>query len=119
MNNVEDISYLEHYQKVIKSLPDANFNYLRQGNRPLVAFVTKAQPLVEDGRYNPSAEENTLRGTVVIGMVSDKVHKDKIPLGNGPTLEQVYDPVKVDESTTAQIKKISKGDEKSAFYTVQ
>ena len=52
-------------------------------------------------------------------MASDKVRKDAIALGNSLTFKQVYDLAKVDESTKAQMKIISKGDEKSDLHTVQ
>ncbi|KAL9975489.1 hypothetical protein ACROYT_G012651 [Oculina patagonica] len=52
-------------------------------------------------------------------MASDKVRKDAIALGNRLTFKQVYDLVKVEESTKAQIKIISKGDKKSDLHTVQ
>ena len=56
---------------------------------------------------------------MVIGVASYKVRKDAIALGNGLTFEQVYDLAKVDESTNAQTKIISKGDEKSDLHTLQ
>ena len=52
-------------------------------------------------------------------MASDKVHKDAIALGSGLTFKRVYDLAKVDESTKAQMKIISKGDEKFDLHTVQ
>ena len=92
---------------------------LKQGDRPLEEFVTKARLLIEDGGYNPAAKENTLRDMLVFGVVSDKVGKDAIALGNGLTFKQVYDLAKVEESTKAQMKIISKGDEKSDLHTVR
>ena len=62
-------------------------------------FVTGARLLVEDGRYDPAAKENTTRDTLVFGIASDRVHKDAMALENGLTFKQVYDLVKVDEST--------------------
>ena len=52
-------------------------------------------------------------------MASDKVRKDAIALENGLTFKQVYDLAKVDESTKAQMKIISKDDEKFDLHTVQ
>ena len=92
---------------------------LKQGDRPLEEFVTEARLLVEDGGYDPATKENTLRDTLVFGVGSDKVRKDAIALGNSLTFKQVYDLAKVDESTNAQMKIISKGDEKSDLHTVQ
>ena len=92
---------------------------LKQGDRPQEEFVTEARLLVEDGGYDPAAKENTLRETLVFGVASDKVRKDAIALGNSLTFKQVYDLAKVDESTKAQMKIISKGDEKSDLHTVQ
>ena len=92
---------------------------LKQGDKPLGEFVTEARLLVEDGGYDPAAKENALRDTLVFGVASDKVRKDAIALGNSLTFKQVYDLAKVDESTKAQMKIISKGDEKSDFHTVQ
>ena len=91
--------------KAIKSSPDINF--------------TKARLLVEDGGYDPAAKENTLRDTMVFGVASDKVHRDAIALGNSLTFKQVYDLAKVNESTKAQMKIISKGDERSDLHTLQ
>ena len=51
--------------------------------------------------------------------MEDKVRKDAIALGTSLTFKQVYDLAKVDESTKAQMKIISKGDEKSDLHTVQ
>ena len=59
------------------------------------------------------------RDTLVFGVASDKVRKDAIVLGNGLTFKQGYDLAKVKESTKAQMKIISKGDEKSDLHTVQ
>jgi len=81
---------------------------LKQGDRPLEEFVTEARLLIEDGGYDPAAKENTLRDTLVFGVASDKVRKDAIALGNGLTFKQVYDLAKVEESTKAQMKIISK-----------
>ena len=92
---------------------------LKQGDRPLEEFVTEARLLIEDGGYDPAVRENTLRDTLVFGVASDKVRKDAIALGNGLTFKQVYDLAKVEESTKAQMKIISKGDEKSDLHTVQ
>ena len=92
---------------------------LKQGDRPLEEFVTKARLLVEDGGYDPAVKENTLRDTLVFGVASDKVRKDALAIGNGLTFKQVYDLAKVDESTKAQMKIISKGDEKFDLHTVQ
>ena len=79
----------------------------------------EAQLLVEDGGYDPTAKENALRDTLVFGVASDKVRKDAIALGNSLTFKQVHDLAKVDESTKAQMKIISKSDEKSDLHTVQ
>ena len=92
---------------------------LKQGDRPLEEFVTDARLLIEDGGYEPAAKENTLRDTLVFGVASDKVRKDAIALGNALTFKQVYDLAKVEESTKAQMKIISKGEEKSDLHTVQ
>ena len=92
---------------------------LKQGDRPLEEFVTEARLLIGDGGYDPAVRENTLRDTLVFGVASDKVRKDAIALGNGLTFKQVYDLAKVEESTKAQMKIISKGDEKSDLHTVQ
>ena len=92
---------------------------LKQGDRPLEEFVTEARLLIEDGGYDPAVKENTLRDTLVFGVASDKVRKDAIALGNGLTFKQVYDLAKVDERTKAQMKIISKGDEKFDLHTVQ
>ena len=89
---------------------------LKQGDKPLEEFVTEARLLAEDGGY---AKENALRDTLVFGVASDKVRKDAIALGNSLTFKQVYDLAKVNESTKAQMKIISKGDKKSDLHTVQ
>ena len=52
-------------------------------------------------------------------MASDKVRKDAIALGNELTFKQVYDLAKVEESTKAHMKKVSKGEEKSDLHTVK
>ena len=75
--------------------------------------------MAEDGGYDPAAKENALKNTLVFGVASDKVRKDAIALGNSLTFKQVYDLAKVDESTKAQMKIISKGDDKSDLHTVQ
>ena len=75
--------------------------------------------MVKDRGYDPAVKENTLRDTLVFGVVSDKVSKDAIALGNGLTFKQIYDLAKVDESTKAQMKIICKGDEKFDLHTVQ
>ena len=65
---------------------------LKQGDRPLEEIVTEArlvEVLVEDGGYDPTAKENTLRDTLVFGMASDKVHKDAIVFGNSLTFKQM------------------------------
>ena len=95
------------------------FRCLKQGDKPVEEFVTEARLLVEDGGYDPAAKENVLRDTPVFGVASNKVRKDAIALGNRLTFKQVYDLAKVDESTKAQMKIISKGDEKSDLHTVQ
>ena len=92
---------------------------LKQGDRPLEEFVTDARLLIEDGGYEPAAKENTLRDTLVFGVASDKVRKDAIALGNALTFKQIYDLAKVEESTKAQMKIISKGEEKSDLHTIQ
>ena len=92
---------------------------LKQRDKPLEEFVTEARLLVEDGGYDLAAKENALRDTLVFGVASDKVRKDAIALGNSLTFKQVYDLAKVDESTKAQMKIISKRDEKSDLHTVQ
>jgi len=85
---------------------------------PLEEFVTKARLLIEDGGYDPAAKETTLRDTLIFGVMSDKVRKDAIALGNFLTFNQVYDLAKVDERTKAQMKIISKGDNKTDLHTV-
>ena len=90
---------------------------LKQGDKTLEEFVTEAQLLVEDGGYDPAAKENALRDTPVFGVAYDKVRKDTIALGNSLTFKQVYDLAKVDESTKAQMKIISKGEEKSDLHS--
>ena len=92
---------------------------LKQRDMPLEEFVTKACLLIEDGGYYPAAKETTLRDTLAFGVTFDKVHKDAIALGNSLTFKQVYDLAKVDESTKAQMKIISKGDDKTDLHTVQ
>ncbi|PFX34856.1 hypothetical protein AWC38_SpisGene145 [Stylophora pistillata] len=91
---------------------------LRQGDRPLEEFVTEARLLIEDGGYDPAVKERTLRDTLVLGVTSDKVIKDAIALGNQLTFKQVYDLAKVEESTKAHMKIISKGEEKSDLHAV-
>ena len=86
---------------------------------PLEEFITKARLLIEDGGYDSAAKETTLRDTLVFGVASDKVRKDAIALGNSLTFKQVYDLAKVDESTKAQMKIISKGEYKADLHTVQ
>ena len=86
---------------------------------PKAGRQVEARLLVEDGGYYPGVKENTLRDTLVFGVAADKVHKDSIALGNGLTFKQVYALTKVDESTKAQMKIISKGDEKLDLHTVQ
>ena len=51
-------------------------------------------------------------------MTYDKVRKDAIALGNELTSKQVYDLVKVEESTKAHMKIISNGEEKSDLNAV-
>ena len=63
---------------------------------PLGEFVTKARLLIEDG-----GKETTLRDTLVFGVMSDKVRKDSIALGNSLTFKQVYHLAKVNGSTKA------------------
>ena len=92
---------------------------LKQGDMPLEEFITKARLLIEDGGYDSAAKETTLRDTLVFGVASDKVRKDAIALGNSLTFKQVYDLAKVDESTKAQMKIISKGEYKADLHTVQ
>ena len=92
---------------------------LKQRDRSLEEFVTEAWLLIEDGGYDPAVKENTLRDTLVVGVASDKVRKDALGLGNGLTFKQVYDLTKVDESTKAQMKIVSKGDQKFDLHTVQ
>ena len=87
----------------------------KQGNRPLEKFVTEAWLLVEDGAYESAEKEDTLQDTLVFGIASDKVRKDTIALCNGLTFKQVCDFA----STKAQIRVISKGDEKYDLHTVQ
>ena len=92
---------------------------LKQGDMPLEEFVTKTRLLIGDGGYDPAAKETTLTDTLVFGVTSDKVRKDVMALGNSLTFKQVYDLAKVDESTKAQMKIISKGDDKTDLHTVQ
>ena len=86
---------------------------------PLEEFITKAWLLMEDGGYDAAAKETTLRDTLLFGITSDKVREDAIALGNSLTFKQVYDLAKVDESTKAQMKIISKGEDKGDLHTVQ
>ena len=116
-----DMAALEAYTKPQSNQILARYQLrcLKQGDRPLEEFVTDARPLIEDGGYEPAAKENTLRDTLVFDVASNKVRKDAIALGNALTFKQVYDLAKVEESTKAQMKIISKGEEKSDLHTVQ
>lgn len=93
---------------------------LKQGDKPFEEFVTEARLLIDDGGYDAAVKESTLRDTLVFGVESNKVRKDAIALGNTLTFRQVYDLAKVDESTKAQMKIITQGEDKPAdLHTVQ
>ena len=79
----------------------------------------KMEPKKMHSQRKCPAKENALRDTLVFGVASDKVCKDAIAFSNSLTFKQVHDLAKVDESTKAQMKIISKGDEKSDLHTVQ
>jgi len=81
------MAVLEAYTKPQSNqiLARCQLQCLKQVERPLEEFVTEVRLLVEGGRYDPAAKENALQDTLVLGMVSDKVRKDVIPLGNGLT----------------------------------
>ena len=86
---------------------------------PLKEFVTKPRLLIEDAGYDPAKKETTLRDTLVFASHPVKYAKDAIALGNSLTFKQVYNLAKVDESIKAQMKIISKGDDKTDLHTVQ
>ena len=87
---------------------------LKQGDRPLEKF--EGQLLVEDGGIDPNAKEKVHWYSVWLLI---KIAKTPIVLGNGLSFKLVYDLAKVDESTKAQMKIISKGDEKFDVHAVQ
>ncbi len=92
---------------------------LKQGDMPLEEFVTKARLLIDDSGYPAAVKDETLRDTLVFGLRSDKVRKDAIALGNDLTFQKVYNLAKVEESTQAQMKEISKESESSDIHAVR
>jgi len=92
---------------------------LKQGDMPLEEFVTKARLLIDDSGYPAAGKDETLRDTLVFGLRSDKVRKDAIALGNDLTFQKVYNLAKVEESTQAQMKEISKECERSDIHAIR
>ena len=93
---------------------------LKQGKLALEEFVTKARLLVEDSGYDATVKEETLRDALLVfGLKSDKVRQDAIALGNDLTFKKVYDLAKIEESTSAQRKIITQGENKSDLHAVR
>ena len=92
---------------------------LKQGDMPLEEFVTKARLLIDNSGYPAAVKDETLRDTLVFSLRSDKVRKDAIALGNDLTFQKVYNLAKVEESTQAQMKEISKESECSDIHAVR
>ena len=79
---------------------------------PCKEFITKAWLLVNNGGYYAAVKDDIMRYTVVY----DKVHKDAIAVGNILPFNQVYNLVKIEESTNAHMKVITQGEEKSNLH---
>ena len=92
---------------------------LKQGDLPLEEFVTQARLLIDDGGYRADIKEEMLRDTLVFGVQSDKVRRDAIAKGNELTFKQVYDLAKVDETTRAQMKVITKDNSSTELHSVR
>ena len=85
----------------------------------LEEFVTKARLLVGDSGYAAAVKDESLRETLVFGLKSDKVKREAIAKGNELTFQQVYELAKVDERTRAQMKAITKSEDKTELYSVR
>ena len=83
----------------------------------LEEFVTKARLLVDDSGYPVAVKVESLRGTLVFGLRSDKVRRDAIAKGNELTFQKV--DAKVDESTRAQMKAIIQSEDKTELHSVR
>ena len=112
---------LEAYTKPQSNQILARFQLrcLKQGETTLEEFVTRARVLIDDSGYAADIQEEILRDTLVFGLKSDKVRKDAIAIGNGLTFRQVYNLAKTEESTRAQMKILSQGEETADLHAVR
>ena len=77
---------------------------LKQNNRPLATFLTKARLLIQSSGYPPDLHDELMHDTLVFGTDSEEVRRKCIARGNDLTFAMAKEIAQTDEATQMQLK---------------